>query len=194
MQRVRLLKGTSLVIVGLFFILLVFPLALNFHSTEVRASKEDSLVSELNILLLYTTTADLNLGNTLAQEVNSSLETHNISKPAFRDILPISLDRFQAIWWFASSFPTISPVDLFNGSYSSLKSWFTAKKGFFLITEHVSILDMSIRDFVGIKGAYPYSYPLNTSEASLELEITINESLFGFNEGTKVTLSSRAGF
>lgn len=181
-------------IVGLFFILFAFPLSLNFRSTEVRASKEDSLVSELNVLLLYTTTADLNLGNALAQEVNSSLETYNISKPTFRDILPISLDHFQAIWWFASSFPTISPVDLFNGSYASLKSWFASRKGFFLITEHVSILDMSIRDFVGIKGVYPYSYPLNASEANLELEITINESLLGVHKGTKVTLSSRAGF
>jgi predicted transcriptional regulator len=189
-----LLKGSSLVIVGLFFIVFTLPISLNVHSTEVRASKEDNLASELNVLLLYATTADLNLGNALAQEVNSSLETYNISKPTFTDILPISLDRFQAIWWFASSFPAISPVDLFNGSYTSLKSWFAAKKGFFLITEHVSILDMSIRDFVGIKGVYPYSYPLNASEANLELEINIDEPLLGVNKGSKVTLSSRAGF
>jgi len=75
-----------------------------------------------------------------------------------------------------------------------MKSWFASKKGFFAVTEHVSNLDMAVRDFLGLRGTYPYSYPLNGSEVTLELEVITNETLPDISKGTKVTFSSRAGF
>lgn len=199
MENMVLRKKAVLVVLGLFCILFSISLASNFSPIEGKTTKENVNDSNLSVLLFFATPTDFSLGEALAQEANISLEAYNISDSGFKEYLPLSLKDFQAIWWFTSTIPSVSPIDLFNDSYNNMASWFASKKGFLIITEHISNLDLTIREFVGIKGVYPYSYPLNGSETSLELEVIadrspLNKTLFNVPKGTKMTLSSRAGF
>ncbi len=188
----------SYTVVIVTFCLCFSPLSLSLSqstsTSQLNAHPENFVEETTEIVLFYSTQEDYNLCNALITQGNFSLIAYNVSSPDIVKELPISFNNTQAIWWFVSEEPILRPIDLFNGSYSAMNSWFQSKKGFFAITSLLPSLDMSIRSFLGINTVYPFKYPLNGSDTLLNLEIVSNTTLSEISINSTIELESQTGF